>query len=123
MRTAIIMSKRRTNKHMSKRHRNAELGLDENGCERLISVENARSLCNALIADGSSDLERSIELLQKVNDELGKNKHIIACSNCGKKVGISKCGGCRNPAIRYCSRDCQLEAWPAHRQSCCLIVD
>ena len=123
MRTAIIMSRRRTNKHMSKRHRNAELGLDKDGCEPFITIEGARTLCNALIADGSSDLERSIELLQKVNDELGKNKHIIACSQCGKKVGISKCGGCMNSAIRYCSRGCQLEAWPAHRQSCCLIVD
>jgi len=96
---------------------------DENGCERLISVENARSLINALIEEGSGELELGIKVLQKLNDELGKNKHIIACSHCGKKVGISKCGGCMNPAIRYCSRGCQLEAWPAHRQSCCLIVD
>ena len=110
---------RRTNKHLSKKQRNIELGLTENGEERFITVKNARLLSNILIEEGSGDLGRAVSMLQQINDQLGNEKTIVTCSHCAKKIGVKRCAGCStNSTIRYCSRDCQLAAWPAHRGCC-----
>jgi hypothetical protein len=37
------------------------------------------------------------------------------CHTCGR-LDLFQCGRCLGP--RYCSRDCQLLDWPAHRASC-----
>ncbi len=114
---------RRTNKHLSKKQRNVELGLTKNGEERLVTVKNARLLCNALIDEGSGDIGRALSMLQQINDQLGIDKTIVTCSHCARKIGIKKCSGCpQNSAIRYCSRDCQLAAWPTH-SACCGVAE
>ena len=113
---------RRTNKHLSKKQRNIELGLTENGEERLVTVKNARLLSNILIEEGSGDLGRAVSMLQQINDQLGNEKTIVTCSHCARKIGIKRCAGCStNSTIRYCSRDCQLAAWPAHK-ACCGVL-
>lgn len=110
---------RRTKKHQSKRQRNAEMGLGENGEEKLVTFKNALLLCNALIETGSGDIERSISTMQQISDQLGKKKHIVACCYCAKKLGIKKCSACpKDSKVRYCSRNCQLEAWPTHKELC-----
>lgn len=42
-----------------------------------------------------------------------------SCENplCGSNAdATSKCSGCKE--VRYCSRDCQVAGWPAHKRSC-----
>jgi len=38
-----------------------------------------------------------------------------SCSRCGTEAP-SVCGGCR--AVRFCSRSCQVAAWPSHKSLC-----
>ena len=38
-----------------------------------------------------------------------------ACCNCLKDGGqFSRCSGCKY--VRYCSKNCQVEDWPSHKQ-------
>lgn len=41
-------------------------------------------------------------------------KYICVCEVCGKK-GSLRCSRCRET---YCSRECQLKAWPGHKKLC-----
>ncbi len=109
----------RTKKHLSKKQHNTELGLDEDGREPFMTLHGLRILSNVLIKDGSSTLEQCTSILQEMNDKLGKKHQIVTCSHCAEKIGIKKCSGCsKNSTVRYCSRDCQLAAWPAHKACC-----
>jgi hypothetical protein len=38
------------------------------------------------------------------------------CAHCGKPSTLNICSGCG--AVYYCSKKCQLEAWPAHKGAC-----
>ena len=40
-----------------------------------------------------------------------------ACGNCLKDGGqFARCSGCKY--VRYCSKNCQVEDWPSHKQLC-----
>jgi hypothetical protein len=109
----------RTNKHQSKRTRNAALGLDKDGAEPVITAKDARLLSNALIEKGEATLDRCVYVLQKIHDKLGDGKTIVACAHCAARIGIKRCSRCpKASTIRYCSRECQLAAWPAHKAIC-----
>jgi hypothetical protein len=109
----------RSRKHQSKKQRNGELGLDKDGREPFMTLQGLRSLSNILIEDGSSTLEQCTSILQEMNDKLGRNNQIVTCSHCAKKIGTKKCSGCpKESTLRYCSRDCQLAAWPTHKMCC-----
>lgn len=44
------------------------------------------------------------------------------CWNCKEeknRVSLSVCSKCM--VIQYCSRECQVAAWPGHKEFCCLI--
>ena len=45
----------------------------------------------------------------------GKHIHEF-CNKCGQKKELKKCSKCN--FVRYCSRDCQRYAWPAHKLEC-----
>jgi hypothetical protein len=93
--------------------------LDDNGDRRYVSFENTLLLCNTLIEEGSMDLGRSICFLQNMSNHIGMRKQIVVCSHCAKKVGIKMCSACpKDSKVRYCSRDCQLAAWPTHKELC-----
>jgi hypothetical protein len=38
------------------------------------------------------------------------------CTNAQEGTTLSECSGCRS--VRYCSRDCQLAHWSAHKELC-----
>jgi MYND finger len=118
-----------TQKHLTKKERKAQQE-GQHKCKNienaLVNVKDARLLCNALIEQGSGNLERALNMLQKFNDHLGTGRHIVACSFCAKKVGIHMCSGCPSTSdIRYCSRECQQAAWPSHKTTCSahVVVD
>lgn len=51
-----------------------------------------------------------------------QNTVLLMCSNCGAPPQMSppkahkQCARCHG--AYYCCRDCQIEAWPAHREIC-----
>eukprot|EP00002_Diphylleia_rotans_P001603 TRINITY_DN10892_c0_g1_i1.p1 TRINITY_DN10892_c0_g1~~TRINITY_DN10892_c0_g1_i1.p1 ORF type:complete len:563 (-),score=106.72 TRINITY_DN10892_c0_g1_i1:68-1756(-) len=44
----------------------------------------------------------------------------FSCSACGKKVEIKWCAKCHTAC--YCSRECQVQDWPQHKQRCNSVV-
>lgn len=87
--------------------------------EPFATVKGMRVYCNLLIDNDETTLERCMPILQKCNEQ-GKNPTtLVPCSFCGKKFGLQQCSGCsRTDNIRYCSRECQLAAWPEHKAVC-----
>jgi hypothetical protein len=87
--------------------------------ETLISVKGTPRLVNALIDSGDTYVEHAAKFLQSINDQLGNNKLVTICSHCAKKIGIKRCSQCPSTTtIRYCSRKCQVAAWPEHKTCC-----
>ena len=103
----------RTNKHHSKKER-------RNVDNMLVTRKNAQYLANVLIDQGEvPDLQRVVDMLQKINDHMGNPQRVVLCSNCAKKIGVQHCSGCPDTAhTRYCSRECQTMAWPSHKAHC-----
>ena len=47
-------------------------------------------------------------------------KHIcVFCNKCGQKKELKRCSKCN--FVRYCSRECQANAWPDHKRECGFI--
>lgn len=44
-----------------------------------------------------------------------------ACSLCGKPEARNRCSRCHSD--RYCSRECQVKAWPRHKAKCKKLCD
>ncbi|KAI9009073.1 hypothetical protein DFJ74DRAFT_345814 [Hyaloraphidium curvatum] len=45
-----------------------------------------------------------------------------ACKSCGvARFGMLRCSRCKS--ARYCSRECQVQHWPVHRQDCVAMSD
>jgi len=87
--------------------------------EPFTKFKGLRILSNALIDDGSSTLERCTDMLQQINRTMAKPKTLVPCSFCGMKFGLKQCSGCSQAgSARYCSRECQLQAWPQHKAIC-----
>ena len=137
----------RTNKHKTKRElevmpcislKNAQSYIDliENRCKEVIiifqeikepiepgesiSVDQLKHLINTRIdMDPSTNLQGAMKLLQTTNEEFGISSSITLCSMCVKKIGVKKCSGCsKTSQIRYCSKECQVAAWPSHKGGC-----
>ena len=72
-----------------------------------------------LIMDESSlkeDMERIMKLYS--SDVFEQFMEDPKCSNCGK-VATQRCSKCKNQW--YCSRECQLKQWKAHKALCEII--
>lgn len=87
-----------------------DLSLTESLAVRL--VEN---VCYSRSGNGATHLALIIQVGELI-DQL-----IHTCENCGiKGREMKKCDRCKHvSATRYCSRNCQREAWPVHKPDCC----
>lgn len=110
----------RTTKHKSRRQRNLEQGLNEDGTTTVITLKGTRVLCNMLLDDGTCTLEHAMGILQGIHDQVGPHPTtIVACAHCAVRIGIKRCGGCPSDSpLRYCSKKCQIAAWPLHKPCC-----
>jgi hypothetical protein len=106
------MPQRRTNKHIPKKER-------DDVYEKLVTRKNAQYLVNALIDRGHvPDFQSVVRMLQKINDEMGGGE-VFVCQHCARKIGVRHCSGCaRTAETSYCSRECQIAAWPMHKGRC-----
>jgi hypothetical protein len=76
-------------------------------------------ICNAMIDDGNCCLEKGMELILQMNVHCDEPITPVPCSFCGRKFGRNRCSACRNDeSVRYCSKECQLGAWPMHKAVC-----
>ena len=89
-------------------------------------MKGCKWIANEMLNDGScQDIGGAMYILNELNKLALKFQtkktvtHIVLCAMCAERVGLKKCAGCpKNSEIRYCSRACQVAAWPVHRISC-----
>jgi hypothetical protein len=83
------------------------------------NAKGIQILLNAMIEDDKSTLERGMDIIQQINAQIKKPWIVFPCLFCGKKFGTKQCGGCpKDDTMRYCSKECQLGAWPMHKAIC-----
>ena len=74
--------------------------------KRHLTVEELQPDLNKLCVQ-EAELEQSDSDIDSPN----------ACGNCLKDGGqFPRCSGCKY--VRYCSKNCQVEDWPSHKQLC-----
>ena len=85
-----------------------------------IDFKGIKRMVNLLIEAGEcKDPNHAFKVLQDMRDQTDKKQTVVVCSMCLLKVGIKQCSGCpKNSKTRYCSRECQVAAWPSHKASC-----
>ena len=89
--------------------------------EPAVTIRGAKRLYNILVERGQVKLtiEQGIQMLEGMYKQMGREKRVYACAACGIKIGLFMCFQCpRTTDIRYCGRECQDMAWPAHKQCC-----
>ena len=98
----------------------SKIFLDKDTGDEYLSIQGVKLLANSLIENGScTSVDLAIDCLNELNKICMKKTLITLCSMCAGMIGIKKCAGCpKNSEIRYCSRECQVSAWPSHKMSC-----
>jgi hypothetical protein len=87
--------------------------------EPYTSAKGMLIIFNALIEAGKTTLERCMDIMRQINAQSTKPVTTVPCLFCGKKFGTKQCGGCpKDDTMRYCSKECQLGAWPMHKAIC-----
>lgn len=106
----------RTPKHLTKKQRRTLREIDD----PLPTRKEAFRMVNQLIDERAPMyLPHAVEMLQELNDSAGVSRKVVLCFQCAKKIGVRHCSGCPDtPETRYCSKECQLAAWPAHKPFC-----
>ncbi len=85
----------------------------DQGAELVVDLRGVAKIINVMIQDGF-DIKAD-EAVALINAKFVPDKPYALCSFCGLKIGTNRCSRC---ATRYCSRGCQLLAWPSHREGC-----
>jgi hypothetical protein len=90
------------------------------GPEPCTTLAGIKLLANAMIDSGEcKDPERAMRVLQTAKAQLNNKQTIVWCAHCAHKIGIKQCSGCpKTSKERYCSRECQVAAWPSHKKRC-----
>ena len=80
------------------------------------NTEKCSSSNNSNDGSGLSN-ELSSMTIDSTSSSSSKKKKKNTCLCCLKEVeGSSRCSQCRTAL--YCSKDCQVKHWPAHKNSC-----
>ena len=123
----------RTRKHLSRKEKiviqmcsNPELRLGMamtaqmgEGPPENFSSTQLLSRMNAMVEKGEAPLERAVKVMQRFHNNVGDDKTITACAHCAQKIGVKRCARCPSSTpVRYCSRECQMAHWPAHKGVC-----
>jgi hypothetical protein len=92
-------------------HRTKELASDA-----FMRIDRVKHFVNLQIdlnpAIKISDAVKVLQGLYDLHDYTG----VISICSCKKKLGVKTCSGCMS--TKYCSRNCQVAAWPSHKGSC-----
>ena len=82
-----------------------------------IPINKVKHLANFLVKNGETvDPNKSLHLVQTLYDFEGKGKRAVLCGSCAVCIGTKRCSKCSK--AYYCSRECQLAAWPCHKKVC-----
>ena len=93
--------------------------------ELCVTLKYVKNKINELIKDDpSSNFEKVFNELKRMGDKMTPPVLVIPCSYCAKMIGVKKCAKCpRSTEIRYCSRECQVAAWPSHKAFHKVVID
>jgi hypothetical protein len=83
------------------------------------SIEELILAINEWIDQGRDiEVEYAVVLLKYISDGLlgAIPKNLAVCAGCRIKVACKRCAAC---TTSYCSRECQVAHWPAHRHNDC----
>ena len=82
-------------------------------------LENTRGLLDnfttELVKGGTDRRERYFKAMEPITDKVEKESGRAKCVVCYKAT-TKKCGRCS--IASYCSRECQVEDWKTHKNSC-----
>lgn len=92
----------------------------------LYNLKGLVHLTNMALTKGNlKDTDAAVEFLEIMSEAFSrlnskeKTKDIVLCARCGYFIGVKMCSGCpKGSQTRYCSRACQLDAWPLHKMTC-----
>ncbi len=107
--------RQRSKKHISVRKR-------DDFHDKYVSRKDAQHMVNAWVDEGKCpDMDAALRVLQDMNFREGKDRDIVLCSHCARKIGVKYCSGCADSQsawVSYCSTECQAAAWPSHKALC-----
>ena len=101
---------------------------EETGKEELVMpLEGLKYVMNCVIDDDPSsvNIELMMSMFERIYSTLDPNKgelpkKPVLCAMCAHKIGVKRCSACpKESEIRYCSRVCQVAAWPLHKKAEC----
>jgi hypothetical protein len=101
---------------------------EETGKEECVMpFEGLKYVMNCVIDDDPSsvNIELMMSMFQRISATLDLNKgdlpkKAVLCAMCAHKIGVKRCSACpKESEIRYCSRVCQVAAWPLHKKAEC----
>lgn len=96
----------------------------------LTKLREEQAMCSPVLATIRHHVRRSparwqaaiardglAERMQQAQQALERHEGTPTCDACGlPSSGLKRCTGCR--AARYCSKGCQVAAWPSHKAAC-----
>jgi hypothetical protein len=117
------------NEHVDKMKKYEVLIVKETGeDEPYLAFNGLKYLANLLIDNGSCTVgpECMLSYLQQLYEQMPpqssrfKISKPVMCAMCAGKIGVKRCAACpKDSEIRYCSRACQVAAWPLHKKAEC----
>ncbi|KAI7845146.1 hypothetical protein COHA_001191 [Chlorella ohadii] len=85
--------------------------------KKLVAELGSKAAAFAAAQPGAGDSLAAVSNAQMSQSTAPQHVAIPSCAACGKRaIQLMVCSGCRS--VAYCSRACQKQGWPAHKQVC-----